>query len=130
MLTLDALEAFIPQTRVPVIDLGVQTGLPKEMLSIFRAIYGLKMISIYTQGDLESLITIPLEKLLFACNDISRIKYIIYVHTTGIVLPLGDAMIHRLKEKFHLHSVMSFGMTMQKCVSYFKALEILNVLLT
>lgn len=129
MLTLDAFETFIPQSRVPIIELGEQTGLSKEMLSIFRAIYGLKMISIYDQGNLESLIAVPLEKLLFFCNDISRIKYIIYVHTTGIVLPFGDAMIHRLKEKYNLESVMSFGMTMQKCVSYFKALEILTVLL-
>ncbi len=129
VISINAFETFIPDLRVPVEDLVIQTSLPKEMLSIFKMIYGLRYISIYDKGDLESLISKPLQKIVSQCNDLSSIKYLVYVHTTGVILPYGDTMLHRLKEKFHLQHTISFSMTLQKCASYFKALEMLTVLL-
>lgn len=128
MLTLDASEIFVPDHRVPIMSLEKETQLPKEMLSIYHLFYGLKTIAVNTQYDLESFIAIPLGRLLSA-NSHTKINYIIYLHTTGILLSFGDAMLARLKKRFGLESAIAFGMTMMKCASYFKALAILDRLL-
>jgi len=128
-MTLDQFEVFIPETRLPLSEMQKYTGLTKAMLSLYRVIYGLKTISIYEEGDLESLLAIPLKNLLAKCHTQSTIKYLIYVHTTAILLPFGDTMFLRLKNKLQLNSVITYDMTMQKCVSYFKALELLQILL-
>ncbi len=129
MLTLNAFETFIPEKHVLVTDLVTETHLPKETLSVYRKIYGLKNIPIYDQASLESLLLFPLKKLLLDCGDISRIKYLIYVRTTAILCPYGDRLLKQIKDNFFNPAVITLSMTMQKCVSYFKALEILQVLL-
>ena len=110
-------------------DLEKETQLSKPMLSVYSMIYGLKTIPVLEQGDLQSFITIPLKKLLDYCHDKTKIKYLIFVHTTAILHPFGYSLLTILKEKYKLNSAILFEMTMQKCASYFKALEILTVLL-
>lgn len=128
-MTLDQCEVFIPKTCMPLSEMEKQTGLPKAMLSLYRVIYGLKNIAIYEDGNLESFLEIPLKKLLLKSDIQSTIKYIFYVHTTAILLPFGDQMLSRLKHKWQLNFAITYDMTMQKCVSYFKALEMLKILL-
>ncbi|MCX7124681.1 MAG: hypothetical protein NTU49_02785 [Gammaproteobacteria bacterium] len=129
MLTLNNFEVAIPKNLVSIMNLKDETKFSKEMLSVYRLIYGLKTISVLENCNLMSLIELPLKKILETYHDISKIKYLIYVHTTGIILPFGCSLLTCLKEKYNLDTVISFQMTMQKCASYFKALEILTVLL-
>lgn len=124
MLALDQFEIFIPDSFLNILDLESETNLPKEMLSVFRLIYGLHKIPIWRDG-LDVLLSQPIDKLLQSNPDLKKIKYIIYLHTANWVSPYGDHLISRLKRKYNLHSAISFGMTMRKCVSYFQMLEII-----
>lgn len=130
MIYLDALDVFVPDFKMPVTEMTSQTGLSREMLSIYKKIYGLNDIPIYNGGDLESFLSKPLTGLLSQYDKKSGIQYIIYVHTTGIILPYGNAMLQRLKNQLDLNHVIAFSMTLQKCASFFKALEVLTVLLS
>ncbi|MCX7120555.1 MAG: hypothetical protein NTZ67_02070 [Gammaproteobacteria bacterium] len=128
MLSINQIEIAIPSKFVSIMDLERKTQLKKDTLLIYKLIYGLNEIPVYDEGNLFSLLKIPLEKLLSTMNNISKIKYLIYVHTTGVLLPFGESVLNKLKKTYQLDSAIAFSMTMQKCVSYFKALELLSVL--
>src|SRR3990167_1668000 len=127
MVALERFEIFIPTTMIPVSTLSVLTNLPKEMLSLYRVIYGLKTIPIWC-GTIESFLLIPVTALLKSPVNISTIDFIIYVHTASFVAPIGKSYLNNIKHRFGLRDVMSFEMTMYKCVSYFKVLEILSII--
>lgn len=128
MLSLNHFETFIPSSRVPIASLEKETKLSKEMLAIYRAIYGLRNVPIWKES-LESLLLPPLEKLFEKQNRPTKIKYLIYLHTTPWILPFGDDLLTRIKKKFGLKGVISWGTTQYKCVSFLKMLEVLPVLL-
>lgn len=127
MLTLDQFEIFIPDNFLNILDLESETHLPKEMLSVFRLIYGLHKIPIW-QNNLDVLLSQPIDRLLQSHCDLKKIKYIIYLHTANWISPYGDHLISRLKHKYNMRSATSFGMTMRKCVSYFQMLEIISAI--
>lgn len=130
MIHLDAFDVFVPDLKMSVSNMALQTGLSRQLLAIYEKIYGLSSIPIYNCGDLESLLSTPLRSLLSRYTAKSEIKYLIYVHTTGILLPQGDKILERLKNKFDLNHVITFRMTLQKCASFFKVIEVLTVLLS
>lgn len=127
MLSLDAFEIFVPDKRVSVLELERETALSSENLVIFRLIYGLSTISVW-DSDIESLLEHPVNQLTNRHDNLSHIHYLIYVHTASFVAPFGDSYLRKMKEKIHCINAISFEMSMYKCVSYFKVLEILLVL--
>ena len=105
-----------------------ETQLPREILSIFQLIYGLKTVSIWRQHP-ELLIFGALEKILKCIPDKSRIRYLIFPHTAPFVIQNHDSYLTRIKNHFQLKNIMAFETCMYKCVSFFKILEMLPILL-
>lgn len=128
MLSLNHFETFIPESRISIASLEKETKLPKEMLAIYRTIYGLRKVPIW-KDSLESLLLPPLEKLFEKQHCAATIKYLIYLHTAPWILPFGDDLLQRIQKKFGLSHAIAWGSTQYKCVSFIKILEILSVLL-
>lgn len=128
VLSLEKQTVFIPDDRLSVMDLELQTGLPKSMLSIFKLIYGLNTISIW-KSDLKSLLKIPLENLFSDCMDQACVKYVIYVHTAGWVSLIDDSVEVYLKKYFSFSVAHIWESSLYKCVGYFKAVELLQRIL-
>lgn len=129
MLSLEKYAVFIPDNFLPVINMEYETGLSKSMLSIFKLIYGLNIIPIW-KSDLKSLLTIPLHKLMSDSIDHDRIKYIIYVHTASWVSLIDDSIEIYLKKYFPFTQAHVWESSLYKCVGYFKAVELLQHILS
>lgn len=129
VLSLEKYAVFVPDNRLSVMSMELETGLSKSMLSIFRLIYGLNTISVW-KSDLKSLLKIPLENLLSDCMDPSHIKYIIYVHTATWVSLIDDSVETYLADYFSFSVVHIWESSLYKCVGYFKAVELLQNILS
>ena len=128
MLSLEKYAVFVPDSRVPVMNLEVETGLPKSMLSIFKLIYGLNTIAIW-KSDVKSLLKMPLENILLGDVERDRIKYLIYVHTASWVSLMDDGVDGCIKNQFSFPDAHIWETSLYKCVGFFKALELLQRIL-
>lgn len=129
MLSLEKYAVFIPDHFLSVMNMEYETGLSNSMLSIFKLIYGLNMVSIWN-SDLKSLLKMPLQDLLSDNIDQSRIKYVIYVHTASWVSLLDDSVEAYLKKYPSLYAAHIWESSLYKCVGYFKAVELLQHILS
>lgn len=121
-------ESVIPDNRVSIAALQRETQLSSTMLSVYRTIFGLHSIPVWNDSP-ELFISAALEKLIQKINHFNDIKYVIHLHTAQWPFPFGDHVITRIKKKYGFESAMSWGSTQYKCVSYFKTLELLSMLL-
>lgn len=128
MLSLEKYAVFVPDDRLPIVQLERETDLPKSMLSIFKLIYGLNTISIW-KSDLKSLLNMPLENILSGLVDRDRIKYLIYVHTASWVSLIDNSVDVYIKHQFSFSNTYIWETSLYKCVGFFKALELLQRIL-
>lgn len=129
MLSLEKQAVFIPDNFLPIINMEYETGLSKSMLSIFKLLYGLNTISIW-KSDLKSLLKIPLCNVMSDFINPQCIKYVIYVHTASWVSLIDDSVERYLKKYFPFSQAHVWESSLYKCVGYFKAVELLQHILS
>jgi len=124
VLYLTDLSVFIPETIFSIADVQQETGLSREMLSVYQIIYGLRTIPVWQSLDLLSF----LEQSIAPLAIHYPFSYLIHVHTARFLLPQGLSLAQKLKNKFEWYECLAFSMTQYKCTSFFRALELLSVL--
>ncbi len=128
LIGINAFDIFIPHNLVSIMRLEKETELPKTMLSVYRVIYGLNTIPIWT-NNLDELIFKPIEKIIHTGFDISSMDYLIFIHTASFLSLPTDSCLMRIQNKFAIRNCIAFEMSMYKCVSFFKVLELLSIIM-
>lgn len=116
---------YIPDNLLDVLSLGDLTLLSLPELKVFKKIYGLHRLPIYSTNSVP-IYEYPLH--FFTLNRFiqKKMSIIIYVHTGEIVLPYGDSFSRQFKKLLPDSKHIFLNMTAYKCVSYFKALMIIS----
>jgi len=133
MLSLTDVKSYIPENRYTVTEIAVKAGLTAAQAHIYYKFYGLEFIAVADKMHTCQLLTNVVGTLLAktATNhfDTKQIKYLIYCHTAQVMVPFGDAMLDRIKNRFGLSEAIAFGVSMNKCVSTLSCFEIAEKLL-
>lgn len=130
MLYLNKISIYIPPNVKCILELSEETGLSKEEILIYQYIYKLKYIPLANNIDFYQYVLSPISRLLSAFDNIQAVRYFIYAHTSPLIAPLGRSVTNYLQENGFFSQTVMFATNMYKCVSFFKALEVLTVLLS
>lgn len=125
MLALETFSVYIPNEKIMIENLGIETGLTPEVLRIYKLFYGLQTISVYKIGNVFSLLKKVIDPIYF---DDQTIDYLVYLHTSDWVVPYGQSIVENLTKHYKWNALYSFELSFARCVSYFSLLELLQMI--
>ncbi|MCS1352489.1 ketoacyl-ACP synthase III family protein [Mechercharimyces sp. CAU 1602] len=130
MVHLEQVEAYVPEARVPIEQLGERLELNRYQIKLFQRIHGLHEICMDEEQSLVSLLIKPLARILmYAPNVVEHVRYLVYCHTIKTVTPYPINVLEEVKEEFGLQHALSFSLTQQNCSSGLVAMELADDLL-
>jgi 3-oxoacyl-[acyl-carrier-protein] synthase-3 len=130
MLNIEAASYYVPTTYIDLNQASELYGLPRNELKVFTRLYGLEKIPYASNIALKELLFNALDKL-FKENDINvdDIKFLIYAHTSKVVMSFSDSVIQSIKKRYLLTNAISFGVTINNCASTISAIEMAESLI-
>ncbi|MFA6409435.1 MAG: 3-oxoacyl-[acyl-carrier-protein] synthase III C-terminal domain-containing protein [Gammaproteobacteria bacterium] len=121
---------FVPSTCYDLETSAELFGLDVRTAKVYTKFYGLKNIPVASASGLA--LSDMLEKSIYPLVDLvprEKISYLIHTHTTPSIAKFFDSTVRRIGNKMGLKNAEAFAVTMNKCVSTIKAMEILDVIL-
>jgi 3-oxoacyl-[acyl-carrier-protein] synthase-3 len=130
MLFIEDTAYFVPEHRVNIEDFAAAIGIDKAQARVYSKIYGLEKIPIAHDMSLVELIKRPIQQLIHKSSfDKTKIKIIIHAHTSHLMAPFGESVIRQVQRELGFDDALTFGISMNKCVSTLSAFEMADYLL-
>ncbi|MCL8015543.1 3-oxoacyl-ACP synthase III family protein [Streptomyces sp. AS02] len=127
--TLEAIESFVPERRVPVADLADRLGLRPTKLRLFQRMHGLKEIRFDPELGLFDVVLPAARRVVAAGDAADRIRYVLYAHTTQAVAPAHVDPAREVRDRLGLHHAEAFALSHQNCASGMAAVDVAAELL-
>jgi 3-oxoacyl-[acyl-carrier-protein] synthase-3 len=129
MIFINNVYQYIPETKINLGENPKIEFFSPEQIQIMNRFYGLKEIPIFEQDESVFLEKI-MDQVLASQIDLRKIKYVIYPHTIPILFPHNEHGLKNLMLRYGLAQASFFGFHQEKCVSYVRALEVAQTLLS
>jgi len=127
--TLERIESFYPQRSVPIAELAGTLGLTRAKVEVFRKIYGLDSIRSDPEMGLFDLVLPAARRALATVAQPSRIRRVIFAHTTQELTPAGTDAARVLRDALGLRHSDAFALSQQNCASGLAAIDVAATLL-
>ncbi|GAA2786256.1 ketoacyl-ACP synthase III family protein [Saccharopolyspora taberi] len=127
--TLERIESFAPDRRVPIEDLADRLGLNRSKVRLFQRVHGLKEIRFDPELSLFDVVLPAARRIVEAEPDVSRIAYVIFAHTTQALTPPHIDPALEIRDRLGLRHAEAFAVSQQNCASGMAAVDIAAELL-
>lgn len=128
--TLERIDAFLPQRSVRIEELGERLGLRRPELGVFRKFYGLNTLRFDPDLPLLDLLRPAAQRALAALPAGAKVDYLIYAHTTQTLAPPDVDIAQDIRDALGLSAgTEAFSMSQQACVSSLGAIDVAGELL-
>ncbi len=127
--TLETIESFAPERRVPIEDLVDRLGLRRTKVRLFQRVHGLKEIRFDPRLSLFDAVLPAARRIVADERTAERVRYVVYAHTTQAVAPAHIEPAQHIKDRLGLHQAEAFGLSHQNCASGMAAVDVAAQLL-
>lgn len=127
--TLERIEAHLPERAVTISDLSERLGLRRNEAGVFRRIHGLDQLRYDPDLNLFDLLLPAARRALAAAPDPDQIAYVMYAHTMLTLAPPDLDVAQVLKDRLGLAHADAFALNQQACVSTLGAIDVAGELL-
>lgn len=131
MLFINKITYQFPSKRILIDNMHAYTQLSPDVVSVLKKFYGLNEVLVCDDISIVDLVCASVNKMLLSLSgdEIKNIKYVIYVHTSQLLVLFGCSIAQQIKERFNLHHAITFGTTQHKCASAIRSIDLLQTLL-
>lgn len=130
MTALEAVAAYLPETRVPIGELTEQLGLRQRDMELFQRFYGLAEVCRDPGGTLTDLLLGATGKLTELAGSEHRIRYVLYAGGSSNAVPYPLNPLHEVCAELGLTGATAFSLTDHACASTLLAIDVAGRLLT
>ncbi|QUH01516.1 ketoacyl-ACP synthase III family protein [Saccharopolyspora erythraea] len=127
--TLERIESFAPERRVPVEDLAERLGLNRSKIRLFKRVHGLGEIRFDPEMGLFDVVLPAARRIVEAEADPARIRYVIFAHTTQALTPPHVDAAREIRDRLGLRHAEAFAISQQNCASGMAAVDVAAELL-
>jgi len=119
---------FAPSTSYDLAVDADKFGLDARSAKVYTKFYGLKNLPVARGLSLSDMLEESIIPILTAVPH-EKISYVIHTHTTPVITKFSDSLVRKIRNKMSFTHAEAFAITMNKCVSTIKALEVLDCVL-
>lgn len=130
MTALEAVAAYLPETRVPIASLTEQLQLRERDMQLFQRFYGLAEVCRDPGGSLTDLLLGATSKLTELAGSEHRVRYVLYARGASAVVPYPLNPLHEVCAELGLTGATAFTVTHHACASTLLAIDLAGRLLT
>ena len=130
MTALEAVAAYLPETRVPIASLAEQLDMSPRDMKLFERFYGLSEVCRDPGGTLTDLLLGAAGKLTELPGREHRIRYVIYAGGATMAVPHPINPLHEVCAKLGLTGATAFALTHHACASTLLSIDLAGRLLT
>ncbi len=129
MTALEAVAAYLPETRVPIASLTEQLALRERDIQLFQRFYGLSEVCRDPGGSLTDLLLGATGKLTELAGSEHRVRYVLYARGASAVVPYPLNPLHEVCAELGLTGATAFTVTHHACASTLLAIDVAGRLL-
>jgi 3-oxoacyl-[acyl-carrier-protein] synthase III len=130
MTALEAVAAYLPETRVPIGSLTESLRLRERDMQLFQRFYGLSEVCRDPDGSLTDLLLGAAGKLTELAGSEHRVRYVLYARGASAVVPYPLSPVHEVATELGLGHATAFTVTHHACASTLLAIDVAGRLLT
>jgi 3-oxoacyl-[acyl-carrier-protein] synthase III len=127
--TLERIESFHPERDIDVGEVATRLGLSGSKQALFRKIHGLRTLRLDPDMGLFDLVLPAANAVLHSVEDRTRVRYVIYAHTSQAVTPAELDAADVIRASLGLDHAEAFGLTQQNCAAGLGAIDVATELL-
>jgi 3-oxoacyl-[acyl-carrier-protein] synthase-3 len=125
MLYVNEIDYFVPENKVPLMQLTDRYQLSPVEMSVFNRLYGLDKVPISDVTIFQMIRQVVGELLKKSAVERAQIKYLVYTHTAQEYDGFFATVLKRVCASLGLSQARCFGMTTNNCASTVSALDVL-----
>lgn len=129
MTALEAVAAYLPETRVPIASLTERLKLRERDMQLFQRFYGLSEVCRDPGGTLTDLLLAATGKLSELVGQEHRVRYVLYARGASAVVPYPINPVHEVCAELGLTNATAFTVTHHACASTLLAIDVAGRLL-
>ena len=129
MTALQAVAAYLPETRLPITELTEQLGLRERDMQLFQRFYGLAEVCRDPGGTLTDLLLGATGKLTGLAGAEHRIRYVLYAGGSPATVPYPLNPLHEVCAELGLARATAFSLTDHACASTLLSIDVAGRLL-
>jgi 3-oxoacyl-[acyl-carrier-protein] synthase-3 len=129
MTALEAVAAYLPETRVPIGSLTEQLGMSPRDMQLFERFYGLSQVC-RDPGTFTDLLLSAAGKLTELVGNEQRIRYVIFAGGGTLAAPHPINPLQEVCAKLGLTGATAFALTHHACASTLLSIDMAGRLLT
>jgi 3-oxoacyl-[acyl-carrier-protein] synthase-3 len=130
MTALQAVAAYLPETRVPISSLTERLELRERDMQLFQRFYGLSEVCRDPGGSLTDLLLSATGKLTELAGSEHRVRYVLYARGASAVVPYPINPLHEVCAELGLTGATAFTVTHHACATTLLAIDLAGRLLT
>jgi 3-oxoacyl-[acyl-carrier-protein] synthase-3 len=126
---LDAVAAYLPETRIPIGDLADRLALSERQVKVFRRFHGLDEVRRDPGGSVLDLLLAAVGELKQLRGREHRVRYVLYARSIPVTVPYPMNPLHDLCKAVGLGHAIAFTVTHHACATGLLAVDIAGRLL-
>jgi 3-oxoacyl-[acyl-carrier-protein] synthase-3 len=130
MTAIEAVAAYLPETRVPIANLAGQLDMTARDMKLFERFYGLSEVCRDPGGTLTDLLLGATGKLTELAGQEHRVRYVIYAGGGTVTVPHPINPLQEVCAELGLTGATAFALTHHACASTLLSIDMAGRLLT